>query len=316
MKVQTHRKKKGLLLLCFIQFLFVSHTTHSACTTQQFAQLGKEIGGQCTEFGIQAFGLMGNMFGLGIKTAAALVSRPDMLKMEVLVAGIGAMYGLGSTVWNRLWLHWVDHNLFHDGRTGIIYDPIKIYKWGMENYPTAGTIKQNRDQFRRDFEDAWNYLAVQNDTSVSWNRNAVNSINREIADLQRYLRKLEGMVFYPSRACDQVGIDKIFQRSCDRYRIEVHRARHNQLLRAEEEQLNNLEYRFHRNLLNPAEELQLDNIMHEALKTTAVHWLCFMPNFGKASQLYWTILKRVKRLEAMRDVLRPERPEPARRQDH
>lgn len=289
MKVLNFHKKKGLFLFCcFSSVLFaVSDDTVDTVQNQSICekslQFGKVVATQSVHIGGQALNLTGDFLST-IKKIANLMTQPSALRLEGIFAGVTIPYGLGKTLWNRYQISLIENNFLDtDKKTGILKKPMKVYNWGMEEYPTASIIKNRRNEFKRDLEVAWVHLAVQHDSSLAWHKNVINTVDYEIDELGNYLKQLRQFVFCPSRTYDLIGIDKIFKKSCARCSIDPEK--------------------FHLNELSIEQEIELDNAMKNTLKTTVRHLISFCPNFGKASSLYWEILKRIKRLEAIKGVI-------------
>lgn len=285
MKVLNFHKKKGLFLLCCFPHMFFAasdDTVQNQPISEKYLQLSKVVAAQSVQLGGQAVNLMGDFFST-IKKIANLITQPDVLRLEAALVSVTIPYGLGKTLWNRYQIFLIEDKFLETDETSIVKKPIKVYNWGMEEYPTAGVIKNRRNEFKRDLEVAWVHLAIQHDSSLAWHKNVINTVDREISKLEGYLKTLKSFVFCPSRMYDFIGIDKIFKKSCARCSIDPEK--------------------FHINELTVEQEVELDNAMKIALKTTVRHWICFCPNFGKASSLYWEILKRIKRLEAIKGVM-------------
>ncbi len=282
-KVLNFHKKKGLFLLCCFPYMFFAASDDTVqnqpINEKSFSNV---VAAQSVQLGGQAVNLMGDFFST-IKKIANLLTQPDVLRLEAALVGVTIPYGLGKTFWNRYQISLIEHKFLDTDKTGIVKKPMKVYNWGMEEYPTACGIKNRRNEFRRDFEVAWVHLAIQHDSSLAWHKNVINTVDREISELGSYLKILRTFVFCPSRAYDLIGIDKIFKKSCTRCAIDSKK--------------------FHINELTVEQETELDNAMKATLKTTVRHWICLCPNFGKASSLYWEILKRIKRLESIKGVI-------------
>jgi len=267
MDIRTFRNKLAFLFCCAVS------TTFAVPQGQNIepASGDKEIS------------LAGNIVATAIKGTTSFMTRPEMLKAEALIACSAAIYGLGRAAWNRLLLAWMERDFMQSDDVGIVNEPSKVHSWALDEFPTAGFILENRQAFVQNFTDSWVHLDVQQDSSQSWHKNVVHTIDRELTDLETSLKKVEGYVFFPSRVWDRVGINKSFVDSCKR---------------------SDLRQRdFHMNRLTYAQETLLDDAMQEQLVTKSKHWFCCCPNFGKASKLYWELKKRIQRLKAIKAVL-------------
>ena len=289
--------------------------------------------------------------GKGSFHAARFMARPDMLKVEAGLAGIGAIYGASKAVVNRVrlyekldqcgiskvptgwsWLLWALSKKNSEAvtpKTG----KIKIYNWRLKElsfgerksaFPTAGKIRkyqgpQKIDQrtgrvLSQDAVDEWYHkhilselyrdsglIDIQSKAPASDPRKRMlDTIAAGLAELRAKLNELAGTACFPSRKHDRFGIEKIINDCCKEY---VYRMPDRPDNEADiERAASDMRAVFEMNELSFEEEQALDNLIKYAIETKLVHWLTLRPNFGLAATMYWDVLKRIKRLEALQGI--------------
>jgi len=185
-----------------------------------------------------------------------------------------------------------------DGPRYLMHFDHTLSNWRIYEFPTAQSVRQNAAGVVQRLRADWNNLEVAHGADVAWNVNVNNSIDIEIDRLENELRRLRTYVKRPGLLPDFVSIYNSFDESCENSRhaasyINTPFGRHKKAVGEG----------FYNNELNPGQENTLNNEMRNSLKTTLKHWLFLRPNFGKAASIYWEIIKRIQRLQAINFVV-------------
>jgi len=315
--MKVHNFHSNILFFFFSLTPMISAYEGSVAT--RILDYGAATGRGCLEIAGRATGHFKNAACCAFNQSADVLRHPDMIKLQAIGVVSGATYGLVKALWNRINLYAVQERLaieevplfweyvlgilgkagyYEDGPRYLMHFDRTLSNWRMYEFPTALSIKQNAAGVVQRLRADWSNIEVAHDAGVAWNINVNNSIDIEIDRLENELRRLRTYVKRPGLLPDFVSIYNSFDESCENSRhaasyINTPFGRHKKAVGEG----------FYNNELNLGQENTLNNEMRNTLKTTLKHWLFLRPNFGKAASIYWEIIKRIQRLQAIKLVV-------------
>jgi len=213
-------------------------------------------------------------------------------------------------------------------------DKIKIYNWRLREvgfavnkkaYPTARSIistdeidqvfqsvnkvdvaRAERDKgfyqqslMKQLYEDS-GFIVKVGTVSSNPRKQMLDTIDAGLNEMRSKLTELSSYTCFPSKEYDKLGIEKIINDCCKEYVLQMPHCPDNDVdvLCAAAD----MRKAFDTNQLSCDQEQELDELVKRSIKTRWVHWATFRPNFGLAATMYWEVLKRIKRLQALQGI--------------